>query len=258
MADIDVCTDGVFFRGQERPECLDAGLFDEADHHGRGEGRGHIGNAGPARIDKRHGVARLDGHALGVFQAGDKFRAHSFPTLMLIGQVTWRRDPGLPQQSVRSWTNVVRMSSRPAPAAARTADHVKTYPSGSASVSRLSPTDSEARDRVLDPEGGNYFYFNYLWEVLNKANYLAVTKQDPSLPDDQVSIEDLVESMVVYGSPETVAEKLRALQERTGPFGTLLMAMMDGSGPNEARERESMKLLATEVAPRLEAQTATV
>jgi alkanesulfonate monooxygenase SsuD/methylene tetrahydromethanopterin reductase-like flavin-dependent oxidoreductase (luciferase family) len=114
----------------------------------------------------------------------------------------------------------------------------------------IAPTESEARDRVFDPEGSNYYYFNYLWEVLKAANYTAVMKQDPSTPDDALTIEDLIESMVLYGSPDTVTEKLQALRDSTGPFGTLLMAMMDGSGKSDGYERESMTLLANEVAPR--------
>jgi alkanesulfonate monooxygenase SsuD/methylene tetrahydromethanopterin reductase-like flavin-dependent oxidoreductase (luciferase family) len=116
----------------------------------------------------------------------------------------------------------------------------------------IAQSDSEARDRVFDPDGGNYYYFSYLWEVLKAADYTAVMKQDPSTPDDALSVEDLIESMVIYGSPDTVTEKLQAFRESTGPFGTLLLSMMDGSGVNEARERETMTLLANEIAPRFQ------
>jgi alkanesulfonate monooxygenase SsuD/methylene tetrahydromethanopterin reductase-like flavin-dependent oxidoreductase (luciferase family) len=114
----------------------------------------------------------------------------------------------------------------------------------------IAETDSEAKDRVFDPEGGNYYYFAYLWEVLKAANYTAVMKQDPSTPDEDISVNDLIESMVIYGSPDTVTEKLQAFRESTGPFGTLLLSMMDGQGVNESRERETMTLLANVVAPR--------
>jgi alkanesulfonate monooxygenase SsuD/methylene tetrahydromethanopterin reductase-like flavin-dependent oxidoreductase (luciferase family) len=116
----------------------------------------------------------------------------------------------------------------------------------------IASSDSEAKDRVFDPEGGNYYYFAYLWEVLKAANYTAVMKQDPSTPDDALTVDDLIESMVIYGSPDTVTEKLQAFRESTGPFGTLLLSMMDGGGANEARERETMTLLANEVAPRFQ------
>ena len=115
----------------------------------------------------------------------------------------------------------------------------------------IAPTDSEAHDRVLDATGPNYFYFDYLWRVLKAADYTAVMKNDASVPDDQFTVESLMESMVVYGSPDTVTEKLKVLREETGPFGTLLMAMMDGSNGFEKHERETMELLAQEVAPQI-------
>lgn len=113
----------------------------------------------------------------------------------------------------------------------------------------LARSDSEALDRVMDPKGSNYYYFEYLWKVLRTANYTAVMKDDPKQPDDAVTVEQLIDSMVIYGSPRTVTDKLLAFRERTGPFGGLLMAMMDGGGVNRAREFESMTLLAREVMP---------
>lgn len=113
----------------------------------------------------------------------------------------------------------------------------------------IAPTDDEARDRVMDPSGPNFFYFDYLWRVLKAADYTAVMKNDASVPDDQFTIESLIDSMVIFGSPDTVTQKLKAFREETGPFGTLLMAMMDGSNGFEAHEQETMKLLAQDVAP---------
>ncbi|MBN9430106.1 MAG: LLM class flavin-dependent oxidoreductase [Burkholderiales bacterium] len=113
----------------------------------------------------------------------------------------------------------------------------------------IAASDQEARDRVMDPNGSNYYYFDYLWKVLKSVNYTAVMKPDPKAADDSVTVEQLIDSMVIYGSPNTVAEKLLAFRERTGPFHGLLMAMMDGQGANLERERESMRRLATEVMP---------
>lgn len=115
----------------------------------------------------------------------------------------------------------------------------------------IAKTDEEARDRVMDPNGPNQFYFDYLWRVLLAADYTAVMKDDPSRPDSDFTIEGLIDSMVIYGSPDTVVQKLEALRQMSGPFGTLLMAMLDGSNGFDAYERESMKLLAEQVAPKI-------
>jgi alkanesulfonate monooxygenase SsuD/methylene tetrahydromethanopterin reductase-like flavin-dependent oxidoreductase (luciferase family) len=66
-----------------------------------------------------------------------------------------------------------------------------------------------------------------------------------------VTVEQLVESMVIYGSPGTVADKLVAFRERTGPFHGLMMASMDGSGVNREWEWETMRRLAQDVMPKV-------
>lgn len=119
----------------------------------------------------------------------------------------------------------------------------------------VAASDAEARDRVMDPDGSNYYYFDYLWRVLKSVNYTAVMKDDPKQPDDAVTVEQLIDSMVVYGSSRTVADKLVAFRERTGPFHGLLMASMDGSGKNRAWEWESMQRLSHEVMPTLRKAT---
>lgn len=120
----------------------------------------------------------------------------------------------------------------------------------------VGESDQQALDWALDPKGSNHYYFSYLWEALKRANYTMVMKPDPKTPDTDLSAEQLIKSMVVYGSAETVAEKILDLRRRTGPFGTLLMASMDGSGPNRQREWETMRRLATAVMPAVRAELA--
>ena len=118
----------------------------------------------------------------------------------------------------------------------------------------VGESDQQALDWALDPKGSNHYYFSYLWEALKRANYTIVMKPDPKMPDTGFTAEQLIKSMVVYGSAETVAQKILDLRRRTGPFGTLLMASMDGSGPNRVREWETMRRLATAVMPALRAE----
>ncbi|WP_339952063.1 LLM class flavin-dependent oxidoreductase [uncultured Albimonas sp.] len=113
----------------------------------------------------------------------------------------------------------------------------------------IAESDAQAEDWLLDPKGSNHYYFSYLWEVLKRADYTAVLKPDPQMADDEVTVEDIIKATVVYGSSATVTEKLISLRERSGPFGTLLMASMDGEGANKDREWSTMTRLAEEVAP---------
>ncbi|MFM0295047.1 LLM class flavin-dependent oxidoreductase [Paraburkholderia sp. RL17-383-BIF-A] len=150
------------------------------------------------------------------------------------------------------------------------ASHWKKYVEGCEAVGRepageawrvarnmiIAESDAEARDRVMDPEGSSYYYFDYMWRILKAVDYTAVMKDDPKKPDNEVTVEQLIESMVVYGSPKTVLDKLVAFRERTGPFGGLMMASMDGAGKNREWEWETMRRLATEVMPGLRSATA--
>jgi len=54
---------------------------------------------------------------------------------------------------------------------------------------------------------------------------------------------------VIYGSPQTVARKLIELRAQCGPFGTLLVIGADWTGVNAEWESESLRRLAQEVMP---------
>ena len=65
-----------------------------------------------------------------------------------------------------------------------------------------------------------------------------------------MTLESIIRDCVIAGSPRTVLDRLIAFRDRVGPFGHLLMAGLDWSGPNAAWESETMKRLAEEVMPR--------
>jgi alkanesulfonate monooxygenase SsuD/methylene tetrahydromethanopterin reductase-like flavin-dependent oxidoreductase (luciferase family) len=113
----------------------------------------------------------------------------------------------------------------------------------------IGESDAQAEDWLLDPKGSNQFYFDYLWQVLKKADYTIVAKPDLSIKDEDVKVEDIIKASVIYGSSKTVAKKLDSLRERSGPFGTLLMGALDGTGNNLEREKATMRRLAEEVLP---------
>ncbi|MFE3837745.1 LLM class flavin-dependent oxidoreductase [Pseudogemmobacter sonorensis] len=117
----------------------------------------------------------------------------------------------------------------------------------------IGESDAQAEDWLMDPKGSNFYYFDYLFQVLKRADYISVIKPDPDMKDEDVTVEDIVRASVIFGSPKTVADKINSLRERSGPFGTLLMAAMDGSGENLERERLTMRRLAQEVLPMVNA-----
>ena len=120
----------------------------------------------------------------------------------------------------------------------------------------VAPTDEEARARAFSPESAQRYYFNHFFQVFSKARQLDPVRPRPGMADSDITVDGIIESRLIYGSPKTVAARLAELRKETGPFGTLLVSGMDWSGPNAEWERESLALLAQEVAPTLEKQVA--
>lgn len=114
----------------------------------------------------------------------------------------------------------------------------------------VAPSDQEAHDRVFGEKGSNRYFFTYIRDVLNRVGILPILKPRPEMSDAEATPEAILTECVIYGSPKTVLDKLIAFRERVGPFGTLLMTGIDWAGPNEAWEREAMRLLAHEVMPK--------
>lgn len=114
----------------------------------------------------------------------------------------------------------------------------------------IAATDAEARDRMFHADGANRYYFHYLSTLARRAGLLETLKPTAATPDEAVTLEAIIEDCVICGSPRTVLDKLIAFRERVGPFGHLMMAGLDWTGPNAAWEAETMMRLAEEVMPR--------
>ena len=115
----------------------------------------------------------------------------------------------------------------------------------------VAATDAEARARVFDTAAANRYYFHYLGTLARRAGQLATLKPSAEMPDEAVTLDSIIEDCVICGSPRGVLDRLVAFRDQVGPFGHLLMAGLDWSGPNAEWERESMQRLAEEVMPRL-------
>jgi alkanesulfonate monooxygenase SsuD/methylene tetrahydromethanopterin reductase-like flavin-dependent oxidoreductase (luciferase family) len=114
----------------------------------------------------------------------------------------------------------------------------------------VAASDAEAHDHVHDPRSSFQHYYGYFREILGGLGKLVALKARPDMRDDEVTVDNILESRLIYGSPQTVLDKLVAFRDTAGPFGSLLFTGVDWTGPNEAWERQSMNRLATEVMPR--------
>jgi alkanesulfonate monooxygenase SsuD/methylene tetrahydromethanopterin reductase-like flavin-dependent oxidoreductase (luciferase family) len=111
----------------------------------------------------------------------------------------------------------------------------------------VAESEAQARDRVFGEHGSNRYFYTYMREVLSRVGLLGSLKPHAEMTDEEATVDVIIEGSVLYGSAKSFLDKLVALRDEAGPFGTLLMTGLDWSGPNRAWERESMRLLAQEV-----------
>lgn len=111
-----------------------------------------------------------------------------------------------------------------------------------------------ARDYALGPKSPYRFYYNQLLTKMKANKRAELFKSDPSMSDDDLTIERVLDELVIWGTPDKVADDLLRFQEATGPFGTLLYAGKDWVDRDLGRK--SMILLAEKVVPLVQGREA--
>jgi len=91
------------------------------------------------------------------------------------------------------------------------------------------------------------FYYQQLFFKLVRAGRINLFKPSKETPDAEVTLDKVVDALVIAGTPDKVAEDLLAFRDTTGDFGTLLYCGIDWADAGLARR--SMQLMAEEVMP---------
>jgi alkanesulfonate monooxygenase SsuD/methylene tetrahydromethanopterin reductase-like flavin-dependent oxidoreductase (luciferase family) len=78
-----------------------------------------------------------------------------------------------------------------------------------------------------------------------------VFKSHKEQPDDEITLDYVMQNCVTFGTPSKVADAILKLREETGDFGELVYAGMDWVDP--ALAKRSMQLMAEDVMPRVNA-----
>lgn len=115
----------------------------------------------------------------------------------------------------------------------------------------VADDERTARDYATGPNSPYVFYYKQILTKMKRAGRANLFKPDQAMPDDAVTLEDVVDRLVTFGTPDKVANDLLAFREEVGPFGTLLYAGHDWADP--ALARRSMQLMAEKVLPRVNA-----
>jgi alkanesulfonate monooxygenase SsuD/methylene tetrahydromethanopterin reductase-like flavin-dependent oxidoreductase (luciferase family) len=111
-----------------------------------------------------------------------------------------------------------------------------------------------AKAYATDPNGPYVGYYRSLYTKLKKNGRIGLFKTHKDQPDDEVTLESVCEKLVIYGTPDKVADELLSFHDEVGDFGTLLYAGKDWLDRDLGRR--SMILLAERVMPKLDAAIA--
>jgi alkanesulfonate monooxygenase SsuD/methylene tetrahydromethanopterin reductase-like flavin-dependent oxidoreductase (luciferase family) len=116
----------------------------------------------------------------------------------------------------------------------------------------VTETDAEADEYLADPNSGLAYYYAFFRHILVEGRgALFMLKPDLDMSDEETTVDKIVKSQVIAGSPKRVLDQLVALRDEIGHFGTLIMTSHDWDRP--VMWRRSMELMAREVMPKLSA-----
>jgi alkanesulfonate monooxygenase SsuD/methylene tetrahydromethanopterin reductase-like flavin-dependent oxidoreductase (luciferase family) len=102
-----------------------------------------------------------------------------------------------------------------------------------------------------DPRSPYRFYYSQIMAKFFRGGRQVVFKEQPTQADSEITLDYVVDKLVITGSVNKVVDELLAFHERVGHFGELVYGGMDWV--DERVEKRSMELMATEVMPRVNA-----
>lgn len=106
-----------------------------------------------------------------------------------------------------------------------------------------------AREYALGPNSPYRLYYDQIVTKMKAAGRSNLFLEDPDNGDAEVRVDDVLEKLVIWGTPDKVADDLIEFREQVGDFGTLLYAGKDWLDPELAKR--SMVLLAESVLPKV-------
>ena len=116
----------------------------------------------------------------------------------------------------------------------------------------VADDDKTAARYGREDENSPYkFYWFQIWSKMKRGKRLYVFKSHKDQPDEEITLDYVLDHCMIHGSVNKVVDKILALREEIGDFGELVYAGMDWVDP--AVEKRSMTLMAEQVMPRVNA-----
>jgi alkanesulfonate monooxygenase SsuD/methylene tetrahydromethanopterin reductase-like flavin-dependent oxidoreductase (luciferase family) len=107
------------------------------------------------------------------------------------------------------------------------------------------------RYAIDDPNSPYRFYWSQMFKKMTLGGRQGVFKQSREQPDSELTEDYILDNLVIYGTPDKVADEILKMRNEVGDFGEIVYAGMDWLDPKLANR--SMELMATEVMPRVNA-----
>jgi alkanesulfonate monooxygenase SsuD/methylene tetrahydromethanopterin reductase-like flavin-dependent oxidoreductase (luciferase family) len=111
----------------------------------------------------------------------------------------------------------------------------------------IARSDAHAEELLTDPDGTLAFYFRYLRGVRRIADFRDRQDAPPETLNTFLEVDQALQDCAIVGSVKTVTDRLIALVDRLGPFGTLVSVGHDWD--DAPLWRDSMRMLAVDVMP---------
>ncbi len=115
----------------------------------------------------------------------------------------------------------------------------------------VAEDDKTAKTYVSAPNSPYRQYYGSLATKLKKNGRIELFKTSRDMPDDAVTMDFIMDKLVIWGSPRKVADELLKFRDEVGDFGTLLYAGKDWLDYDLGRR--SMILTAEKVLPAVNA-----
>jgi alkanesulfonate monooxygenase SsuD/methylene tetrahydromethanopterin reductase-like flavin-dependent oxidoreductase (luciferase family) len=110
-----------------------------------------------------------------------------------------------------------------------------------------------AREYGRDASESPYrFYYGQMLDKMRRAGRLGLFKSHREQLDEEITLDGVLDELVIYGTPEQVAERVLELRAETGDFGELVYAGMDWVDP--VLGKRSLELMAEKVMPMVNAE----
>ncbi|MEP2780866.1 MAG: LLM class flavin-dependent oxidoreductase [Pseudoruegeria sp.] len=194
---------------------------------------------------------------------GDIMKPFQAPHPPIIGTAVAPFSKGVTAMAARGWQPITANFLLPKWAATHWPNYAEGCKQGGLVASyddwRVAKNICVAKDRetarayARDPGSPYVLYYSQLYTKLRKGGRLNLFKEDQNMPDDDVTLDYVLDRLIIHGDAESVADQILEFREVTGPFKHLVYAGHDWTDYDLGRE--SMTLMAEKVMPILDEAT---